>query len=104
ETNAYTKILEANYGDLLNFESFPTKTGYTFKEFIVDENYEEKYNGKYVGTHLAPGLVFYTYNPNLLQVMPDLSIGIELDGSDIYLKAVFTPNEYNVNFTGANES
>lgn len=104
ETDAYTKILEANYGDLLIFESFPTKTGYTFKEFIVDENYEDKYNGKYVGTHLAPGLVFYTYNPNLAQTMPDLSIGVELDGSDIYLKAVYTPNEYAVNFAGTIEN
>ncbi len=104
ETDAYTKILEANYGDLLIFESFPTKTGYTFKEFIVDENYEDKYNGKYVGTHLAPGLVFYTYNPNLAQTMPDLSIGVELDGSDIYLKAVYTPNEYEVNFAGTIEN
>lgn len=77
------------FGDMIVY--YPaSKTGYTFKHWIVTEN--DNLNEKFVGTLLAPGTVFdYTH-------MPDLSIGYEEDGTHIYLEAVFEANEYQVTF------
>ena len=94
---SYKKIFEGNYNDKLIFDErhFEVKSGYSLATLRVHNNTDEMYNGKYVGTQLEPGKLFYIFNSSD-QTMPDLSIGIQQDGTDIYLEAFYEPNQYQV--------
>lgn len=85
---------EANYGIEIQYENIK-KDGHTFSHFIVSK---DSRNNKYINTHLAPGTVFGA------KYMPDLSIGVERDGDEIYLEAVFIPNTYTVTLYNGNQT
>ena len=47
------------------------KSGYSLATLRVHNNTDEMYNGKYVGTQLEPGKLFYIFNSSD-QTMPNI--------------------------------
>lgn len=79
---------EKKFGETIEYETTPTKIGYSFSGYVVSDNSR---NNRFTG-ELAKG------QPFEYEKMPDLSQNCELDGVAIYIAPVFTPNTYHVTF------
>ena len=84
--------LVAQYGQSISLMP-KSQYGYNFLGWYVADVPE---NSRFEGTHLAPGTLF-DYS-----VMPDLSVGIEEDGTHIYLESRFEPIRTTISYVTGN--
>lgn len=82
--------INADYGKEIVLGTPTELTGYTFSHWIVASVSDCDSNSRFEETVLAQGEIF-SYC-----LMPDLSCGMEEDGVEIWLQAVYEPNQYQV--------
>lgn len=89
-----TSYITAAYGDSIQLPVPANETGHEFKNWVIASVEEASENACFVGSGtLEPGTVFN------VTTMPDLSVGEEVSGIRIWLKAVQEPLKYTVTYT-----